>query len=114
MLMTINTMGMLSFKTHLESVIRPAAKLHVAVLVVKGEPSDVDLAGGLEDARGDVGAHTCLSVCQGAHGEKPLCLCTSHTLARNDHVCVVRPVESLVSTEVKSIIVLKLFLFCKL
>ena len=114
MLMTINTMGMLSFKTHLESVIRPAAKLHVAVLVVKGEPSDVDLAGGLEDAGGDVGAHTCLSVCQVAHGEKPLCVCTSHTLARNDHVCVVRPVKSLVSTEVKSIFVLELFSFCKL
>ena len=72
MLMTINMMEMLSFETHLESVIRPAAKLHVAVLVVKGEPSDVDLAGGLEDAGGDVGAHACLSVCQGAHGEKPL------------------------------------------
>ena len=56
MLMTINMMEMLSFETHLESVIRPAAKLHVAVLVVEGEPSDVDLAGGLEDAGGDVGA----------------------------------------------------------
>ena len=57
-------MEMLSFETDLESVIRPAAKLHVAVLVVEGEPSDVDLAGGLEDAGRDVGAHTCLSVCQ--------------------------------------------------
>ena len=63
----------MSFETHLESVIRPAAKLHVAVLVVEGEPSDVDLAGGLEDAGRNVGAHTCLSVCQGAPIEKPLC-----------------------------------------
>ena len=38
----------MSFKIHLESVIRPAAKLHVAVLVVEGEPSDVNLAGGLQ------------------------------------------------------------------
>ena len=48
----------MSFETHLESVIRPAAKLHVAVLVVEGEPSDVDLAGGLEHAGRDVGAET--------------------------------------------------------
>ena len=32
----------------------PGAKLEVTLLVVKGEPGDVDLAGGLEDARGDV------------------------------------------------------------
>ena len=101
MLMTINTMEMMSFEIHLKSVIRPAAKLHVAVLVVKGEPSDVDLAGGLEDAGRDVGAHTCLSVCQVDHGEKLQYMYTSHTLARNDHVCVVRPVERLVSTKVK-------------
>ena len=49
-------MEMMSFETHLESVIRPAAKLHVAVLVVEGEPGDVDGAGGEKDARGDVGA----------------------------------------------------------
>ena len=66
----------MSFEIHLESVIRPAAKLHVAVLVVKGEPGDVDLAGGLEDARRDVGAHP---------------------LAGYNHVCVIRPVKSLIS-----------------
>ena len=47
-------MEMLSFETDLESVIRPPAKLHVAVLVVEGEPGDVDLAGGLEDAWRDL------------------------------------------------------------
>ena len=41
---------------HLEPVICPASELHLAVLVVEGEPGDVDLAGGHEDARRDVGA----------------------------------------------------------
>ena len=46
---------------HLESVVRPASKLHLAVLVVEGEPGDVDLTRGLEDAGGYVGAasHIC-------------------------------------------------------
>ena len=73
----------MSFEINLESVIRPAAKLHVAILVVKGEPSYVDLAGGLEDAGGDVGAHTCLPVCQVAHGEKPLCIYVHITYPRS-------------------------------
>ncbi len=41
---------------YLEPVVRPAAELHLAVLVVEGEPRDVDLARGLEDAGRDVGA----------------------------------------------------------
>ena len=41
---------------YLEPVIGPAPELHVAVLVVEGEPGDVDLASGLENAGGDVGA----------------------------------------------------------
>ena len=41
---------------YLESVVRPTAKLHVAVLVVEGEPGDVNLAGGFEDAGRDVSA----------------------------------------------------------
>ena len=41
---------------HLKPVICPASELHLAVLVVEGEPGDVDLAGGHEDAGGDVGA----------------------------------------------------------
>ena len=43
-------------KTHIEPVVRPAAELHLAVLVVEGEPGDVDLAGGHEDAGRDVRA----------------------------------------------------------
>ena len=35
--------------THLEPVVGPAAKLHLAVLVIKWEPGDVDLTRGLED-----------------------------------------------------------------
>ena len=42
--------------TYIKPVVGPAAELHVAVLIVEGEPGDVDLAGGLEDARRDVGA----------------------------------------------------------
>ena len=40
----------------LEPVIRPASELHLTVLVVEGEPGDVDGAGGEEDAGGDVRA----------------------------------------------------------
>ena len=35
--------------THLQPVVGPAAKLHLAVLVIKWEPGDVDLTGRLED-----------------------------------------------------------------
>ena len=42
--------------SHLKPVIRPTSKLHLAVLVVEGEPGDVNLAGGHEDAGRDVGA----------------------------------------------------------
>ena len=43
-------------RAHLEPVIRPASELHLTVLVVEGEPGDVDGAGGEEDAGRDVGA----------------------------------------------------------
>ena len=43
---------------YLKSIVRPAAKLHLTVLVIEGEPGDVDLAGGLEHAGRDVGAET--------------------------------------------------------
>lgn len=36
-------------ESNLESVVGPAAELHLAPLVVEGEPRDVDLAGRLED-----------------------------------------------------------------
>ena len=42
--------------SHLKTIVRPASELHLAVLVVEGEPCDVDGAGGEEDAGGDVGA----------------------------------------------------------
>ena len=47
--------------THLEPVVRPASELHLTVLVVEGEPGDVDLAGGHEDAGRDVGAQALVS-----------------------------------------------------
>ncbi len=43
---------------YLEAIVGPATELHVAVLVVEGEPGDVDLAGGLEYPRRDVSAAT--------------------------------------------------------
>jgi len=47
---------------NLESVVGPAAELHLAALVIEGEPRDVDLARRLEDPRrhvqtGSVVAH---------------------------------------------------------
>jgi hypothetical protein len=62
---------------HLSPVVGPAAELHLAVLVVEGEPGDVDLAGGLEDAGWYVGAAT---------------------LTRQHHVCRVRAVKCFVRT----------------
>lgn len=38
-------------KTYLKAVVRPRSKLHFTALIVEGEPSDVDLAGALEDTR---------------------------------------------------------------
>ena len=70
-------------RAHLAAVIGPAAELHLAVLVVEGEPGDVDLAGGLEDAGRDVGAAP---------------------LARQHHVCRVGPVKSLIGAERDDII----------
>ena len=65
------------FITHIEAVISPAAEFDVAVLVIKGEPGDVYLAGGLKDAGRDVGARP---------------------VARHHHVCRVGPVKSLART----------------
>ena len=63
---------------YLKSIVRPAAKLHLTVLVIEGEPGDVDLAGGHEDARGDV--------------------CTT-TTARHHHVCWISSIKSFTCTE---------------
>ena len=41
---------------HLPTRVGPGSKLEVALLVVKGEPGDVDLAGRLEETGGDVEA----------------------------------------------------------
>ena len=65
------------YSDDLEAVIGPAAELHLAILFVEWEPGDVDAAGGLEDAGGEVGAQA-----RGAH----------------DHVRGVRAVKLLVRT----------------
>jgi hypothetical protein len=43
-------------KKYLESVVSPAAEFHVAVLVIKGKPSDVNLAGRLKNSGWNVSA----------------------------------------------------------
>ena len=60
---------------HLPARVGPGSELEVALLVVKGEPGDVDLAGRLEETGGDVEATAV----------------TAH-----DHICLVSPVELLV------------------
>ena len=65
--------------SHLKPVIRPTSKLHLAVLVVEGEPGDVDLAGGHEDAGRDVGAQP---------------------LVRHHHISRVGSVKGLTRTEI--------------
>lgn len=62
---------------YLVAIIGPATELHVAMLVIKGEPCNVYLACALEDAGRHVQAATVMS---------------------NHDVCVVRPVEPLVRT----------------
>lgn len=62
---------------YLVAVVGPGSELHFAVLVVKGEPSDVYLACALEDARRDVQATAVM---------------------RDHHVCLERPVETLLRT----------------
>ena len=64
--------------TYLEPIIGPATELHITVLVIEGEPGDVDLAGGHEDARGDV--------------------CTT-TTAGHHHVCWISSIKSFTCTE---------------
>lgn len=64
---------------YLVAVVGPGSELHVTVLVVKGEPSDVYLACALEDARRDVQATAVM---------------------RDHHVCLERPVETLIRTNV--------------
>ena len=41
---------------YLKPVVGPTSELHLTILIIEGEPSDVDLTGGHEDARWDVGA----------------------------------------------------------
>ena len=64
--------------SHLKPVIRPTSKLHLAVLVVEGEPGDVDLAGGHEDAGRDVG---------------------TLSLRGHHHICWIGPIKCFAGTE---------------
>lgn len=66
-----------TLQLYLVAVIGPATKLHVTVLIVKGEPRNVYLACALEDTRRDVQAVAVMF----------------------DHnVCLESPVETLIST----------------
>ena len=39
---------------YLETIIRPTSKLHITILVIEGEPSNVNLTGGFEYSRRNV------------------------------------------------------------
>ena len=43
---------------HLEAIVCPATELHITILVIKGEPGDINGTGRHEDARRNVGAET--------------------------------------------------------
>lgn len=64
-------------RAYLKTIVSPAAKFHLALLVVEWKPGDVDLARALEDARRDVE--------------------TASVVSHHD-VCGVRSVETLVRT----------------
>ena len=44
--------------TYIKSIVGPASKLHVAVLIVKWKPGDVDLTCRFEYTRRDIGTST--------------------------------------------------------
>ena len=64
---------------YLESVVGPAPKLHLTVLVIEREPGDVNFTGGHEDARWDVGAAPA---------------------ARHHHIRGVRPIKCFAGAEI--------------
>ena len=68
---------------HLEPVVSPATELHLAVLVIKWEPGDVYLTGGLEDAWWDVG---------------------TDTLASHHHVGRIGPIKGLTGAAIRSVV----------
>ena len=39
---------------YLKSIVGPASKLHITILVIEGEPSDVNLTGGFEYSRRNI------------------------------------------------------------
>ena len=46
---------------YLKTIIGPTPEFHLTILIIEGEPRDVDLAGGHEDAWRDVGAESLVS-----------------------------------------------------
>ena len=39
---------------YLKSIVGPASKLHITILVIEGEPSDINLTGGFEYSRRNI------------------------------------------------------------
>lgn len=64
---------------YLESIVSPASKLHITSLFIKWEPSNVNFAGGLEDARGDVGTHALV----GHHNVSVVCSIKGFVCTKN-------------------------------
>lgn len=67
-----------SILNYLESIVGPTSKLHLTVLIIKGEPSDVNFTSGHEDPWRNVGT-------------------TAAT--RYDNICRIGPVKCFAGTE---------------
>ena len=79
-LLVISTWGLSQIHfSYLESIISPASKLHITSLFIKWEPSNVNFAGGLEDARGDVGTHALV----GHHNISVVCTIKGFVCTKN-------------------------------
>ena len=77
--------------SHLKTIVRPASELHLAVLVVKREPRDVDQTGGLKKIK------SCHKMSQrGTYLEYSWGDVRAVALIGDDHICRIRPVKLLV------------------
>ena len=73
--------------THFEAIISPGSKLEFAVLIIEGEPCDVNLTRALEDPRWNV-EHTSVSVCHNVGLERAIEPLVSTEKEQNTCICI--------------------------
>ena len=78
--------------SHLKTIVRPASELHLAVLVVKREPRDVDQAGGLKKKT----SHCHKMSQRGTYLEYSWGDIRAVAFIGDHHICRIRPVKLLV------------------